>query len=85
MFENFNKFKGLVEKESGLMIKAMTSDHGGDFTSNRFKKYCEDHGIRQPLMVPRSPKKNGVAERKNRTTLDMARSMLKSKRLPKEL
>ncbi|KAE8655864.1 hypothetical protein F3Y22_tig00117016pilonHSYRG00207 [Hibiscus syriacus] len=34
--------------------------------------------------VPRSPQKNGVAERKNRTILDMARSMLKSKKLPKE-
>ncbi|KAE8683276.1 TMV resistance protein N-like [Hibiscus syriacus] len=34
--------------------------------------------------VPRSPQQNGVAERKNRTILDMARSMLKSKKLPKE-
>ncbi|KAH9706546.1 hypothetical protein KPL70_012251 [Citrus sinensis] len=34
--------------------------------------------------VPRFPQQNGVAERKNRTILDMARSMLKSKRLPKE-
>ena len=85
MFENFKKFKALVEKESGLMIKAMRSDHGGEFTSNRFKKYCEDHGIRQPLTMPRPPQKNGVVERKNKTILDMARSMLKSKRLPKEL
>ncbi|GAU35304.1 hypothetical protein TSUD_389290 [Trifolium subterraneum] len=37
------------------------------------------------LTVPRSPQQNGVAERKNRTILEMARSMLKSKRLPKEL
>ena len=55
MFENFKKFKGLVEKESGLMIKAMRSDHEGEFTSNGFKKYCEDHGIRQPLTMLRSP------------------------------
>ena len=93
MFENFKKFKGLVEKESGLMIKDMRSDHGGEFTSNKFKKYCEDHGIRQPLTMLRSPppppppppQKKGVAERKNRTILDMARSMLRSKRLIKEL
>ncbi|KAH9752737.1 hypothetical protein KPL71_014822 [Citrus sinensis] len=40
--------------------------------------------IRRPLTVSRSPQQNGVAERKNRIILDMARNMLKSKRLPKE-
>ena len=46
VFENFKKFKAFVEKESGLVIKAMRSDRGGEFTSNIFQKYCEDHGIR---------------------------------------
>ncbi|KAG7553295.1 hypothetical protein ISN45_Aa06g038290 [Arabidopsis thaliana x Arabidopsis arenosa] len=73
------------EMESGLAIKAMRSDRGGEFTSKEFLKYCEDNGIRRQLTVPRSPQQNGVAERKNRTILEMARSMLKSKRLPKEL
>ena len=57
MFENFNKFKSFVEKESGLVIKAMRSDRGGEFTSNTFQKYCEDYGIRRPMMVLRSPNK----------------------------
>ncbi|CAJ2640870.1 unnamed protein product [Trifolium pratense] len=85
VFENFKKFKALVEKESGLVIKAIRSDRGGEFTSNEFLKYCEDNGIRRQLTVPRSPQQNGVVERKNRTILEMARSVLKSKRLPKEL
>ena len=84
MFENFKKFKALVEKESALEIKAMRSNHGGEFTLNEFQKYSEDHEIQWPLTELRSPKKNGVVERKNRTILDMARSMLGSKRLPKE-
>ena len=46
MFENFKKFKALVEKESGLMIKAMRSNREGEFTSNIFQNYCEDYGIR---------------------------------------
>ena len=45
VFENFKKFKSLVEKESGLVIKAMRSNCGEEFTSNKFQKYCEDHGI----------------------------------------
>ena len=46
VFENFKKFKALVKKESGLVNKAMRSNRGGEFTSNRFQKYCKDHGIR---------------------------------------
>ncbi|KAH9681844.1 hypothetical protein KPL71_027113 [Citrus sinensis] len=84
VFEAFKKFKAAVEKERGYQIKAMRSDRGGEFTSKEFLEFCEANGIRRPLTVPRSPQQNGVAERKNRTILDMARSMLKSKRLPKE-
>ncbi|KAH9648517.1 Integrase catalytic domain-containing protein [Citrus sinensis] len=62
----------------------MRSDRGGEFTCKEFVEFCEANGIRPPLIVPRSPQQNGVAERKNIIILDMARSMLKSKRLPKE-
>ena len=62
----------------------MRSYRGGEFTSKEFLEFCEANGIRRPFTVPRSPQQNGVTERKNRTILDMARSMLKSKRLPKE-
>ncbi|PKU78070.1 Retrovirus-related Pol polyprotein from transposon TNT 1-94 [Dendrobium catenatum] len=84
VFGIFKKFKAAVEKESGLKIKAMRSDRGGEFTSKEFQEFCEANGIRRSLTVPGSPQQNGVAERKNRTILDMARSMLKSKKLPKE-
>ncbi|MCI33542.1 retrovirus-related pol polyprotein from transposon tnt 1-94, partial [Trifolium medium] len=67
VFENFKKFKAQVEKESGLVIKAIRSDRRGEFTSNEFLKYYEDNGIRRQLTVPRSPQQNGVAKRKNRT------------------
>ncbi|KAM1171417.1 hypothetical protein ACFX2G_022142 [Malus domestica] len=85
VFEAFKKFKAAIENEGGCKIKVMRSDQGGEFTSKEFQEFYEANGIRRPLTVPRSPQQNGVAERKNRTILDMARSMLKSKRLPKEL
>ncbi|KAM2778784.1 hypothetical protein COP1_014123 [Malus domestica] len=78
VFGAFKKFKAAVEKESGCKIKAMRSDRGGEFTSKEFQELCEANGIRRPLTVPRSPQQNGVAERKNRTILNMARSMLKT-------
>ncbi|XP_048615821.1 uncharacterized protein LOC125588496 [Brassica napus] len=40
-----NQFKAHVEKESGLKIKSMRSDQGGEFMSKEFLKYCEDNGI----------------------------------------
>ncbi|KAL0409127.1 UNVERIFIED_CONTAM: Retrovirus-related Pol polyprotein from transposon TNT 1-94 [Sesamum radiatum] len=83
-FEIFKRFKTRVEKESGFEIKALRTDRGGEFTSNEFKAFCELHGIRRPMTVPRTPQQNGVAERKNRTVLNMARTMLKSKEMPKE-
>ncbi|KAJ4716700.1 Retrovirus-related Pol polyprotein from transposon TNT 1-94 [Melia azedarach] len=84
VFGAFKKFKVAVEKESGRQIKAMRTDRGGEFTSKEFQEFCEANGIRRFLTVPRSPQQNGVAERNNRTILNIARSMLKSKRLPKE-
>nr|GEV46704.1 retrovirus-related Pol polyprotein from transposon TNT 1-94 [Tanacetum cinerariifolium] len=83
-FEAFKKFKPIVEKEKGLKIKSMRSDRGGEFLSKEFKIFCEDNGIRRFLTAPYSPQQNGVVERKNRTILNMVRSMLKSKKMPKE-
>jgi len=83
-FEVFKKFKVMVEKVTGRQIKFVRSDRGGEYTSTAFMKYCEEQGIRIFLTAPYSPQQNGVAERKNGTILDMVRSMLKSKKMPKE-
>ncbi|GKB08670.1 retrovirus-related pol polyprotein from transposon TNT 1-94 [Tanacetum coccineum] len=70
--------------EKGLKIKYMRSDRGGEFLSKEFNKFCEDNGIRRFLTAPYPPQQNGVVERKNITILNMVRSMLKSKKMPKE-
>ncbi|GKD85403.1 retrovirus-related pol polyprotein from transposon TNT 1-94, partial [Tanacetum coccineum] len=74
----FKKFKAMVEKEKGLKIKSMRSDRGRrEFLSKEFNKFYGDNGIRRFLTAPYSPQQNGVVERKNRTILNMVRSMLK--------
>nr|GEU97808.1 retrovirus-related Pol polyprotein from transposon TNT 1-94 [Tanacetum cinerariifolium] len=83
-FEAFTTFKAMVEKNKGLKIKSMRSDRGGEFLSKEFNKFCEDNRIRRFLTAPYSPQKNGLVERKNRTILNMVRSMLKTKKMPKE-
>ena len=71
----------LVEKQSNKQIKMLRTDRGGEYLSNRFRDYCKEKGIRRQLTIRYSPQQNGVAERKNRTIVEMARSMLKGKGL----
>ena len=73
-----------MEKKIGYHSKALRSDRFREFTYKDFVKFYESNEIRRPLTVPRSLQKNSVVKRKNKTILDMAKSMLKSKRLPKE-
>lgn len=68
-----------------MLIKAQKSDRGEEFTLNEFQKYCEDHGIHRFLVASRSPQQNRVAERKNRTIMDIIRSIFKSKKITKRV
>ena len=62
----------------------MRSDNGGEFTSTRFENYLKTEGIRHEKTIPKTSKQNGVAERFNRTIVEMSRSMLLDAKLPKK-
>lgn len=66
----------MAEKSTGLEVKAVRSDNGGEFTSEKFNDYCSDMGIRRQFSTPHTPQQNGVVERKNRTVIEMARTLL---------
>nr|CAD1820646.1 unnamed protein product [Ananas comosus var. bracteatus] len=83
-FSIFIQFKAYVEKQSGHQIKILRTDRGGEFTSHSFNNYCKENGIKRQLTVRHTPQQNGVAERKNRTIVEMARSMMKGKGLPNQ-
>ena len=82
-FTIFKSFKAHVEVESGCKIKILRSDRGGEYTLNEFRDYCKKNGIKQQFTIACTPEQNGIAERKNWTILDMTRTMLKEKCLPK--
>ena len=67
----------------GLAVKVLRSDNGGEYLGNDFKQYLSENGIHHQLTVAHTPQKNGVAERMNKTLLDLVRSMLHHKLLPK--
>ena len=82
-FESFKRFNELVEKQSGYSIKILHSDRGGEFTSNEFAAFCEKNGVHRQLTAPYTPEQNGVAKRKNRTVVEMARSLMNAASLSK--
>lgn len=69
--------------ETGIKIKCLRSDRGGEFTSNPFNKYCETQGIKRQLTTAYTPQQNGVAEQRNRTLENMVRCLLTEKYMPK--
>lgn len=83
-FEYFTQFKAMAEKQSGYVIKTLRSDRGGEYMSREFQDFCKNNGIHQQYTARYTPQQNGVAERKNRTIMEMARSMFKAKNLPNE-
>eukprot|EP00253_Pinus_taeda_P031110 PITA_31110 len=79
----FKIFKAEVEKQCGKQIKIVRSDRGGEYygrykedgqAPGPFAKFLQEHGIVAQYTMPGSPNQNGVAERRNRTLLDMVPS-----------
>jgi len=85
VFSKFCEWKAMVERSTGRKLKVLRSDNGGEYTSGEFVEYLRSEGIRHELTVPKSPQQNGVAERLNRTLVEMTRSMLAGSGLPQKL
>ena len=44
-FKAFRKLDKLIQNEIDLKIKALRSDHGGEFQNEEFETFCEENGI----------------------------------------
>ena len=73
----------LVEIETGLKVKCLRSDNGGEYIDEGFSDYCAAQGIRMEKTIPGTPQQNGVAECMNKTLNECARSMRLHAGLPK--
>jgi len=81
----FKEFKALVENQTRKKIKIFRSDNGGEYISKEFIDFCKKEGIKKETIVPYTLEQNGVVERKNRSTVEVARAMLHDQKLPKFL
>ena len=75
-FDKFLEYQSMVEKQTGKSIKILRSDRGGEYLSTEFLNHLKEKGIISEWTPPYTPQLNGVAERRNRTLLDMVRSMM---------
>jgi transposase InsO family protein len=83
VFDCFRDLKGFVENESGRKIKCLRSDSGKEYFSGQLNGYLQQMGIRREFSCRYTPKQNGMAERKNRSIVEAARTMLEEKSMPK--
>nr|GEU98227.1 hypothetical protein [Tanacetum cinerariifolium] len=83
VFETFKIFQKEVENQLGKTIKSLRSDHKGEYMSQEFLDHLKEHGIIAHRTPPHAPQNNKVSDRRNRTLLDMVRSMMSQTTLPK--
>jgi transposase InsO family protein len=82
VLSKFVEFKALVENQTSKKIKALRSDNGGEYISNPFRDLCAKEGIKREVTAPHNPQQNGVAQRKNRSIVGVAKAMLHDQGLP---
>jgi hypothetical protein len=74
--ETLKRFLRRAQNEFGLRIKKIRSDNVTEFKNSQIEGFLEEEGIKHEFSSPYTPQQNGVVDRKNRTLLDKARTML---------
>ncbi len=71
-----------IENLSNHKVKTIRCDNGTEFRNTNLDSFCENKGIYRQYSAARTPQQNGVAERRNRTLIEAARTMLADSQLP---
>ena len=82
--DRFKLWKTEVGNQTGMKIKYVRSYNGIEYTDSRFTELCEEHGIKRHFTVRKTPQRNGVAERMNRSIAERARFIRLNARLEKK-
>nr|GEW94510.1 hypothetical protein [Tanacetum cinerariifolium] len=65
-----------IENLKDLKVKIIRCDNGGEFRNKEMNDFCSRKGIKREFSNARTPQQNMVAERRNRTLIDAAKTML---------
>ncbi|GKC71220.1 retrovirus-related pol polyprotein from transposon TNT 1-94, partial [Tanacetum coccineum] len=70
------KFLKMIQVRLKVTVRRIRTDNGTEFVNQTLREYYEKVGISHETSVARSPQQNGVVERRNRTLIEAARTML---------
>nr|GEV90277.1 putative ribonuclease H-like domain-containing protein [Tanacetum cinerariifolium] len=71
-----------IENLKELKVKIIRCDNGGEFRNKEMNDFCLSKGIKREFSNARTPDQNEVAEKRNRTLIEAARTMLADAKLP---
>lgn len=75
-FQKFKWYLERVEKETRKKLKCLRSYRGGEFISDEFNDFYNERGIKREVSTPSTPQQNGIVERRNRSIMDCARTLM---------
>ncbi|GKC49136.1 putative ribonuclease H-like domain-containing protein, partial [Tanacetum coccineum] len=81
-FHTLKEFITFIENQLNLKVKAIRCDNGTEFKNSKLIELCGQKEIRRDYSNARTPQQNEVAERKNITLIEAARTMLTDSKLP---
>ncbi|GKD07881.1 ribonuclease H-like domain-containing protein [Tanacetum coccineum] len=65
-----------IENQLNQKVKTIRCDNGTEFKNKDVIEFCGSKGIKREYSNARTPQQNEVAERKNKTLIEAARTML---------
>ncbi|GJW36492.1 putative ribonuclease H-like domain-containing protein [Tanacetum coccineum] len=81
-FRILRNFITEIENLKDLKVKVIRCDNRGEFRNKDMNDFCSNKGIKREFSNARTPQQNGVAERRNMTLIEAARTMLADAKLP---
>jgi transposase InsO family protein len=74
--EVLKKFLRRTQNEFDARVKKIRSDNGTEFKNTQVYDFLDEEGIKHEFLAPYTPQQNEVVKRKNRTLIEMARTIL---------
>nr|GFB95615.1 putative ribonuclease H-like domain-containing protein [Tanacetum cinerariifolium] len=75
-------FLRLVQRGLQAQVRVVRTDNGTEFLNQTLHAYFATEGIQHQTSVARTPEQNGIVERRNRTLVEAARTMLSAAKVP---
>ncbi|GKA66389.1 retrovirus-related pol polyprotein from transposon TNT 1-94, partial [Tanacetum coccineum] len=79
---NQKKYILMIQQNLQTSVISVRTDRGTKFLNKKLHAYFKKEGIEHQTFTPRTPEQNDVVERRNRTLVEAARTMLSASKLP---